>query len=273
MKRCFLFLLSFLFSVAIDSQLVYPIVGHYKNKSAQGMAIYEDYAYLFNDGGLCRMLNLQSGKIEREFMLECSAKDTHVNSACFSRQYVSDSSIPALYITEFYGKRRCFVEVINSGKSKLVQTIEFKNQEGRNPFVREWIVDNKKQMLYAVIREANREDLNVIKKFALPPLGNSKEVLLTEKDVIDEFSVSFANGIQGGKIRGRYMYISTGFSPMHGYGEYFDRAIKVVDLKKKKLVRSIDLSKVTVNEPEDIDFYKGKCLLYAEGTGGIYRVF
>lgn len=273
MKRCSLLLLSLLFSVAIDSQLVYPIVGHYKNKSAQGMTIYEDYAYLFNDGGLCRMLNLKSGKIEGELMLECSAKDTHVNNACFSRQYVSDSSIPTLYITEFYGKRRCFVEVINSGKSILVQTIELKNQEGRNPFVRDWIVDNKEKMLYAVIREANNDNTNVIKKFALPPLSNTKEVLLTEKDVIDEFSVSFVNGVQGGKIRGRYMYISTGFSPLHGEGDYFDRAIKVIDLKRKKLVRSIDLSKVTVNEPEDIDFCKGKCLLYAEGTGGIYKVF
>lgn len=271
--RCSLFLLSFLFSVAINAQLVYPIVGHYKNKSAQGMAIYEDYAYLFNDGGLCRVFNLKSGKIEGEFMLECSAKDTHVNSACFSRQYVSDSSIPALYITEFYGKRRCFVEVINSGKSKLVQTIEFKNQEGRNPFVREWIVDNKEGMLYAVIREVNQNDRNVIRKFHLPKLIDGKEIVLTDEQVLDEFSVSFVNGLQGGKIKGRYMYVATGFTPLHGEGKYFDREIKVIDLKKKKLVRSIDLSKVTVNEPEDIDFYKGNCLLFAGGTGGIYKAF
>ena len=270
--RCFLFLLSFLFSVAINAQLVYPIVGHYKNKSAQGMAIYEDYAYLFNDGGLCRVLNLKSGKIEGEFMLECSSKDTHVNSACFSRQYVSDSSIPALYITEFYGKRRCFVEVINSGKSKLVQTIELKNQEGQPPFVREWIVDNKRQMLYAVIREKNQQDENVIKKFSLPKVIEGSTIVLTEENVMDEFSVNFLNGLQGGKIVGHYMYLVTGFSSLQGEGKYYNREIKVIDLKNKRLVRSIDLNNVTMNEPEDIDFYQGKLLLFAAGTGGIYSV-
>lgn len=264
-----LFLLSF---IPAPAQMLFPVVGQYKSRSAQGMAIYGDYAYLFNDGGLCRMLNLKTEKIDYEFMLECAAKETHVNSACFSRQYAGDNPVPALYVTEFYGKRRCFVEVINDGKSRLVQTIEFKDSQGRNPFVREWIVDNKEQVLYAVIREANRENVNVIKKFALPPLDHAT-IILTEKDIVDEFTVNFVNGLQGGKIKGRYMYITVGFTPLDGEGEYFDRAIKVIDLKKKKLVRSIDLSKVTINEPEDIDFYKGKCLLFAGGTGGIYQAF
>ena len=269
--------LTLLFSLQLSfihvlAQMVYPVVGQYKSRSAQGMAIYDDCAYLFNDGGICRMLSLKTGKVEHDFMLECAAKETHVNSACFSRQYVGDNPVPALYLTEFYGKRRCFVELIEGRKSRLIQTIEFKDSQGRNPFVREWIVDNKDQVLYAVIREANRENVNVIKKFAIPPLSNAK-ILLTDNDVVDEFTVYFVNGLQGGKIKGRYMYITVGFTPLDGEGEYFDRAIKVIDLKRKKLVRSIDLSKVTINEPEDIDFYKGKWLLFAGGTGGIYQAF
>lgn len=268
---CLLFfpLLSFIHALA---QMMYPVVGQYKSRTAQGMAIYGDYAYLFNDGGLCRMLNLKTGMVEHDFMLECAAKETHVNSACFSRQYIGNNPLPALYITEFYGKRRCFVEVIQNGASKLIQTIELRNQQGKNPFVREWIVDNKEQMLYAFIREENRDSTNVIMKFSLPPLDKAR-ILLTDKDVIDEFTVDFVNGLQGGKIKGRYMYMTVGFTPLDGEGEYFDRAVKVIDLKKKKLVKSIDLSKVTINEPEDIDFYKGKCFLFAGGTGGIYKVF
>lgn len=274
MKRdlCLLFFFQW-FLVSVSAQIVYPVVGQYKNRTAQGMAIYGDYAYLFNDGGLCRKLNLKTGKIDGEFMLQCAAKNTHVNSACFSKQYISDSHIPALYVTEFYGKRRCFVEVIHNRTSKLVQTIELRNLQGKNPFVREWIVDSKEGMLYAVIREDNQNDRNVIKKFQLPQLIDGKEIVLTDEQVLDEFSVRFVNGLQGGKIKGRYMYIATGFTPLHGEGKYFDREIKVIDLKKKKLVRSIDLSKVTVNEPEDIDFYKGNCLLFAGGTGGIYKAF
>lgn len=274
MKRdlCLLFFFQW-FLVSVSAQIVYPVVGQYKNRTAQGMAIYGDYAYLFNDGGLCRKLNLKTEKIDGEFMLQCAAKNTHVNSACFSKQYISDSHIPALYVTEFYGKRRCFVEVIHNRTSKLVQTIELRNLQGKNPFVREWIVDSKEGMLYAVIREDNQNDRNVIKKFQLPQLIDGKEIVLTDEQVLDEFSVRFVNGLQGGKIKGRYMYIATGFTPLHGEGKYFDREIKVIDLKKKKLVRSIDLSKVTVNEPEDIDFYKGNCLLFAGGTGGIYKAF
>ena len=157
------------------------------------------------------------------FMLECAAKETHVNSACFSRQYIGDIPIPALYVTEFYGKRRCFVELIDGGKSRLIQTIEFKDSQGRNPFVREWIVDSKEGMLYAVIREDNQNDRNVIKKFQLPQLIDGKEIVLTDEQVLDEFSVRFVNGLQGGKIKGRYMYIATGFTPLHGEGKYFDR--------------------------------------------------
>ena len=274
MSRKVFFIFILLVSPIIGfAQLMYPIVGDYKNKGAQAMAIYDDYAYLFNDSGLCRILNLKNGRIEGEFMLQCAAKDTHVNSACFSRRFAKGYSIPALYITEFYGKRRCFVELINDKCSKLVQTIEYKDSHGAYPFVREWMVDNEEQMLYALIRRPDREEINEIIKFSLPLLGNGVHIVLSDKDVLDKFTVRFVNGPQGGVIRGRYMYVATGFTPLHGEGKYFDREIMVIDLKRKKLIRSIDISKVTMNEPEGLDFYKGNCLLFAGGTGGIYKAF
>lgn len=272
-KNVLLIVLFQLIFMPMLAQMEYPIMGQYKKKSAQGMAINGDYAYLFNDGGLCRKLNLLTGKVVGEFMLESAAKTTHVNSACFSTQYVEGYSDPAIYITEFYGKRRCFVEVIGGDSSKLVQTIEYKDTQGKNPFVRAWIVDNKEKKLYAVIREKNREKSNVIKQFPLPKLSAGREIVLTENDVLDKFTVDFVNGVQGGKIKDKKIYLTVGFSSVQGKGEYFDRAIKVIDLKKKKLIQSIDLTKVTVNEPEDIDYYNGKCLLFAGGTGGIYHAF
>lgn len=272
-KKIACLVIAFIFALCANAQIPYPIVGQYKGRSAQGMAIYKDYAFLFSDGGLCRTLNLKTGVVDGEFFLESAGKNTHVNCACFSRQFVTGYSLPALYITEFYGKRRCFVELIKDGKSKLIQTIEYVNRQGTNPFVREWIVDNKNQTLYAVIREGNRQKNNIIKKFLLPKLESGSSVILTDDNVIDEFSVVFENALQGGVIYGRNMYIATGSSSLHGEEEYLAREIKVIDLKRKVLVKSINLKSVTMNEPEDIDFYKGKCFLYAEGTGGIYRVF
>lgn len=272
-KKIIFQIILFLVPLFVKAQIPYPIVGQYKGRSAQGMAIYGDYAYLFSDGGLCRMLNLKTGVVDSEFLLASAGKYTHVNCACFSRQYVTGYPVPALYVTEFWGKRRCFVEVVKDGKSKLIQTIEYVNRQGANPFVREWIVDNKNNTLYAIIREGNREKKNIIKKFLLPKLDAGDSVILTDNNVIDEFSVVFENALQGGVIRGRYMYVATGSSSLHGEEEYLSREIKVIDLKRKKLVKSVSLKSVTMNEPEDIDFYKGRCLLYTEGTGGVYRVF
>ncbi len=36
--------------------------------------------------------------------------------------------------------------------------------------------------------------------------------------------------------------------------------------------RTIDLTDVTENEPEDMDFYHGKALLYTGQGGGLYEV-
>jgi len=38
-------------------------------KSAQSMAIWNDKAFLFNNTGICRVLNLKSGKTEKVFDL------------------------------------------------------------------------------------------------------------------------------------------------------------------------------------------------------------
>ena len=228
-------------SLYIGAQIQYPIVGRYKDRSAQGMAIYGHYAYLFNDGGLCRKLNLKTGYVDGEFMIESAAKNTHVNNACFSRQYIAGNTVPVLYITEFYGTRRCFVEAVNENNSKLIQTIEYTDSLEHHPFVRGWIVDNDKNVLYAVIRDKNRSQNNFIKKFRLPSLGEGSYIRLTEKDVLDEFSVSFVNGLQGGKIVGQKMYLVTGFSELNGLDDYNSREIKVIDLKRKVLINRISL--------------------------------
>lgn len=56
MKRPLLVgMLIFMLSGYCLAQLAYPVVGTYKKKSAQGMAIHQDRAYLFSDGGRCRM--------------------------------------------------------------------------------------------------------------------------------------------------------------------------------------------------------------------------
>ena len=54
-------LLATMSTLLAYTQLRYPVVGTYKGKSAQGMAIWKNNAYIFNDGGHCRVLDLKTG--------------------------------------------------------------------------------------------------------------------------------------------------------------------------------------------------------------------
>ena len=259
----------------VKGNLAYPIVGTYKGKSAQGMAIWQDCAYLFNDGGHCRVLNLKNGKIVNEFELASSDKNTHVNSACFIQIQDSETQ-PLLYITEYNKPSRCFVEQLKGNKTELVQVIKAQNN-GKDSFIQTWIVDGNKSSLYSVTRmappqgEKNTDKIKIV-KYKLPLLNDGREIVLSEKDCLDSYIVEFASGTQGGIIRGNYMYLASGLQAA-SHGQFnAKREIQIVDLTKKKIVKTIDLTYLTTNEPEDLDFYENKCLLYCGQEGGIYEI-
>lgn len=271
----YIFALLFPFNISY-AQLIYPIVGQYKNKSAQGMAIWGDNAYLMNDGGRCRVYNLKTATVDHEFMLASASSDCHVNNACFGSVFIEDNKIPVIYITEYKGRHRCLVEnITNDTISQLMQTIEY-TVEHVPVFVLNWCVDTKNHFIYAITnirKDIKKENgvVNQVLRFRLPDV-NESSVVFTEKDVLDRFEISFPNGIQGAKIKREYMFIVTGLQETSKDRFDSERAIIVVDLKKRKIDRKIDLTCVTMNEPEDMDFYKNDILLYCGQTGGIYKV-
>ena len=272
---CFVINLLF-FSIATYSQLRYPIVGTYNKKSAQGMAIYGEYAFLFNEGGGCRQLNLSSGKVTGEFKLASSTENPHVNNACFGIEQMTGSMFPLLYISECKaGGFRCFVESIES-TPRLVQTIRT-NINGKQLPVVSWVIGIQEKALYAITKGAKEIDslgnLKItITKFRLPKVNEGKNIELTKNDILDTFQVYFPNTVQGGKIIGHNMYLACGLQQSYSHLKRSKRAIQVIDLQKKKLSKTIDLTYVTTNEPEDIDFYNGNCLLYCGQQGGIYEI-
>ena len=277
-KKCIVLCVLTMTYFVSYSQLRYPIIGTYMKKSAQGMAIYEDSAFLMSDGGQCRVLDLQKGVITRTFIIGSAAKSNHANTACFRKKALNYKyKIPLLYLSECTGKGRCFIEQFTHNSSILLQTIEmFEN--GKNLRVANWTLDNDNNCMYAIVR--NREELldsawNVrcrIFKFRIPELNEGIYVRFNEKDVIDQFDVIFPNVMQGVKIRGKYMYLVTGQSQSFYERKDGKREIYVIDLRKKRIIKSIDLTYVSTNEPEDIDFYNNKCLLYCGHEGGIYEV-
>lgn len=273
------FLLTFLFVLYVSpssAQLVYPIVGTYKGKSAQGMVVFSDSAFVFNDGGRCRVLNLKSGKIVREFLLGSSPQNPHVNTACFGKEKPTGSDMPYMYISETRGQFRCFVEQLIADSSLHVQTIAAK-VKGKPLDVKTWVVDTKNGCLYGITRDyrklnEKKEYRNTLYKFRLPKVDEGKDVVLTENDILDKYDLSFASGIQGGKMKGDNLYVSAGREETVRNRIDAKRVIHVVDLKKRCVKKTIDMTYVTVNEPEDIDFYKGDILLFCGQNGGIYKV-
>lgn len=275
-ERLFHILIFVIVSINGFAQLRYSIVGTYQSKSAQGMAIYGDDAFLMNDGGGCRQLDLNTGKIKRQFKLACASKNPHVNNACFGVERFANCHFPAIYISECReGGFHCFVESIDSVPA-LLQTIHAQTGEKTVRAIN-WVVDTKQRVFYVVTRIEKHLDSkgsvrNTIIKYRLPRLDEGRTVILTEKDELDSFDVFFPNILQGCKIRGDYMYLVTGLQQSYSDRKDSQRAIQVINLKKKKLVKTIDLTYLTNNEPEDVDFYKGKCLLYCGQEGGIYEI-
>ncbi len=270
--------LLFLLTQFVDcaSQLRYPIVGVYNGKSAQSLAVLKDSAFIFNDVGHCRVVNLKTGKIVREFDLVSSCKNLHVNSACFVSDSQNSRETPLLYISESRLPSRCFVEKVDEGKQILLQTISAQ-ENGNVKAVTSWLVDSDNRFLYALKRmppyaSKKKSDLIQITKYRLPLLSEGDKVVLTEKDRSDCFYVRFRSAIQDGFIKQNMMYIASGFQESTRRKFYSERAIQIVDLIKKKHVYKRDLTYVTTNEPEGLDFYGKKILLFTGQNGGIYEV-
>jgi hypothetical protein len=274
-----IFLLGFLIvsNHLAKAQLLYPIVGSYKGKSAQDMAIYGDKAYLMGDGGHCRVLNLKTGEIERELDLASSGKNTHINGVSFGKYIPNGSDVPLLYVSETIKPHRCFVENVNGDKSILEQTIEA--VENGNTYANfNWVVDREQGFLYGLKSFWHQfvDELGNIKtivtKYRLPQISEGKKVVLSEEDKIDRFEVFFTSSMQGTAIYKGKLYFATGLWESDQNTSETHRIVVVVDLKKKKVVKQIDVNRLTTNEPEGIDFYRNKCLLFCGQTGGIYKV-
>lgn len=258
------------------AQLRYPIVGRYNGKAGQAMAIWGENAYIFNDGGHCRVYNLVSEKLSSEYDISSAYVDNHVNACCFGNEYARGNDIPYIYITECRNDCRCFVEEIKPDTTILKQSIRAVIN-GSPLRVIDWVVDNTSNRLYAITRtdktlKTEGYSKNTVIVFRLPAIEEGKEVILGSTDIEYKYVLNFPNILQDAKIKEGKLYILTGLHQSRADHVDGGRAIIVVDLKTRKIQKLIDLTYVTVNEPEGIDFYNNKILVFCGQEGGIYEV-
>lgn len=268
------FLLVSLYSLG---QPRFNVAGDYKGLSAQGIAIYGHEAFLFNHTGWCRIFNLEQKKVFRDFPIGSYDKFNHANSASLGNEKMHQSKYPVVYVSECSRPYRCFVESINDTASYLVQTISL-DRYGEDGVAYNWFVDKKHRSLYSIARKQKTSDdgswtcVHRINRYRLPRLKDGEKIVFSDKDVIESFDVSFPNLLQGGCIKGKYLYLPTGLFDTKEDRLDKERALIIVNIKRQKIEKVVDLAKITSNEPEDCDFYKGKLLLYCGQSGGLYEI-
>lgn len=257
----------------------YPFPGPYNKAASQGMAIYGNYLFLLNNGGYCRIYNLKDNRSVSEFQLASASKENHCNCASFGLEFPEgNKEFPAFYVAECYGERRCFVESITEKGSRLIQVISI-NTEGKESKSFDYVVDKQAKRLYAIAIASGEIDSLGTKKYLITKLPlpslQEKEIVFTKADIIEQFEIAFPNLSQGASIYKDHLYLPVGLHDFPGVEKRKDahRDIIVVNLKTKKVEKTIDIQNSVNGEPEDLDFYKGNLLLYCgQKEGGVYNL-
>ena len=219
----------------------FPVETNLQKKWGQGMAIHGQYVFLLTNTGLCRIYDMRKGVFAGSLILASAHEKNHANNACFGVEYSKDNNkFPALYISECEAPYRCYVENVTEYESRLIQIIQFRI--GNKPqAVHDWIVDRETGHIYAITqlypfnKERNGFATQIV-KFGLPSI-NTQEVILSDVDIEDSFEVFFPHILQGGVIYNHTLYLPSGASAdsQVQYGK--EKAIVIIDLKKKEIKR------------------------------------
>lgn len=292
--------------VKMDESRCRKYMSFYKfRRSAQGMAIYGDRAFILYDMGMCGVYDLAS-KSEQplaQFPLGSYNEGTptrdylnHANSCIFSDIHRNGNPIPLLYVTIGTGTGydddgfyyRCAVEDIRqepdgSYHAETVQIIAY-HPAGQLPQGTEQpcfgcpciMIDNDERCLYMfgarhrTKREYLPEDgINtyIITKFPLPDPEKGGLVRLTPEDMQKQFTVrSRVMFTQGGGIANHKLYYTFG-CPKIDYPLH----LMQFDLEKECLMTQLDELPFNGEEVECCDFYNGK-LLCNTCDGSIFEI-
>lgn len=273
----FFIFVSFLYScTSLRNVKYFPVETNLQNKWGQGMAIHGQYVFLLTNTGLCRIYDMRKGVFAGSLILASAHEKNHANNACFGVEYSKDNNkFPALYISECEAPYRCYVENVTEYESRLIQIIQFRI--GNKPqAVHDWIVNRETGHIYAITqlypfnKERNGFATQIV-KFGLPSI-NTQEVILSDVDIEDSFEVFFPHILQGGVIYNHTLYLPSGASAdsQVQYGK--EKAIVIIDLKKKEIKRIIDVQDILNNEPEGAAFW-GKSLMISCAPKGLYQFF
>jgi hypothetical protein len=261
-----------------EAPKLFDFPGKYQGRSAQGMAIHEDTAFLLNDHGHCRVYHLPTQKLLGEFPLASAGAHNHANCASFGAEFPEgNDQFPAIYVAQCRADRFCYVESVGNDGSKLIQTIKAETGTKADKNY-DWVVDREQKFIYTLAHQESNFDKNgtnrvLITRFPLPSL-KEREVTFKKSDILDEFTVEFANLAQGAVIRGGRLYLPVGLheAAKEGAPHYKSREVIVVNLESKMIEKRIDVNADIKDEPEDAAFHGDRLLMFVGQAGGLYHI-
>lgn len=256
-----------------------------EKESFQGMAIYKDYLVSLNNTGWATLYQLQKDGTytkQHTFKLGSWSKNNHANVANFGVEfYEKGDAMPLLYVSQTKTDKEqnltdaCFVERIHpNGRAELVQTIVLDKHDEYYGNAVQWAIDKKRKLLVGFGNtKHNRDPKNHfrIMTFKLPKLKQGQKVILTEKDILENYLIQDYDTTfphiqigQGGVVAGHCLVMPTGL----GSGG-FDSVIYSWDLKKHRIVNAINMQQEVPFEFEDCDFFQDKLYIQCnKGKGG-----
>ena len=251
-------------------QKLFPLsslgIGPY-SKNSQGMDIYND-DILFQAGvenTLIHLISLKDSKVlgSVEFATP-TGEPCHMNNINCGPKYNLEDSFPILYLSQTTDSKACFVLRISNDAShyELIQTIRYDGADhykSNSSF--DWFIDLQNNLIYTYGKYNGNANQREIMKFSLPPLEN-KEVIFTDKDILDSFVLDNQSIYQGSKIIDGLLYCPVGY----GNTQHPGRLI-IIDLDKKEVVNDIPLN---CGEPESIGQFKNGAIICGGGRNPLY---
>ena len=268
--------------------LVYLCIGHIDIEllttspgNHQSAAQYDDYVFFVSDRrnniymyNIRDKRNVYTIKLHKEEAKDYSGATLyHCNQTSFSTIfYEKNDPFPLLYVSQRANSDlRCFTEVYRiiptkgdsteykSCKVDLIQTIYFPTMNDDNSLGNVNVVfDFENDAMYTYSRNNKKKASNYlqckISCFNIPEIKR-KDVYLEDQDINDSFIIDCsALYMQGACINNRKLYIAQGSAK--------DPVIRIIDLKKKKLKKTIYLKTYNyIFEPEGYFWYNGKLFL------------
>lgn len=204
----------------------------------------------------------------------------HANVVCFGAEKTEKSDYPLLYVGQTYGflydekdykaSGIMVYELLNESgvySSNIVQIIRPDVSDGilmqaMGKSIHNYVVDADNRMLYSLGYESDQAwfDSNkdiLFTSFRLPKLSDGKEVILTNENIVDKFTIPMAYCMQCIFYDKGILYIQTGTNMHYKW-------LRSFNLNTKKIESKVDFTEIG-GEPQFCGYWNGKFLIYFAG--------